>query len=237
MWLLAYVIAISCALAVLRSLWAWATLRLILFRAARGRGKIHNPGWRLIAATSLAGVRGAVTLSGVMTFPLALQFGSAFPTRDLAILLAAGAIVVSLIAANVGLPYLMRGVNLPPETWIQQEEDEARLAAARAAIGAMERALRESGEGRQDADLYMQAGTRIMANYRQRIEARLKTGNDFLLARRVDEIERGLRLLALRAERDELHRIARAGKLTDEVARTLVREVDLQESRFSAVGS
>jgi hypothetical protein len=43
-----------------------------------------------------------------------------------------------------------------------------------------------------------------------------------------------LRLAALRAERDELYRIARSGTLTNEVTRTLVREIDLQESRFSA---
>ncbi len=213
-----------------------AMLRLILFRAARGQETIRTPGWRLIAATSLAGVRGAVTLSGVMTLPLTLELGAAFPTRSLAILLAAGTIVVSLIAANVGLPYLMRGMKLPPETRPQREEDEARLAAARAAISAMELALREAGEGRQDADLYLQAGTRIMAIYRQRIEARLTTGNDFLLVRKVDEIERGLRLIALRAERDELYRIARSGGLGDDGVRALVREVDLQESRFSAAG-
>ncbi len=241
LWLLLYIVAIGCALAVLRSLWAWAMLGLILFRTARGRlrtahdrPEIRTPGWRLIGVTSLAGVRGALTLSGVMTLPLTLQDGSPFPTRDLAILLAAGIIIVSLIAANVGLPYLMKGVNLPPETVRQQEEDGARLAAAEAAIGAMERTLRETGKETPDADLYMQACGRIMAQYRQRIEARLKTNKDSFLARRVDEIERRLRLVALRAERDELYRIARSGKLTDETTRTLVREIDLQESRFIA---
>jgi NhaP-type Na+/H+ or K+/H+ antiporter len=31
---------------------------------------------------------------------------SAFPARDLAVFLAAGVIIVSLVAASVGLPYL-----------------------------------------------------------------------------------------------------------------------------------
>ncbi len=204
---------------------------------------MQAPGWRLIAATSLAGVRGAitlagvgggVTLSGVMTLPLALQDGSAFPTRDLAIFLAAGTIMVSLIAANIGLPYLMKGVKLPPETVRQQEEDEARLAAAKAAISAVERALGEIAKERQDAAVYRQAGEGIMAYYRQRIEARSTAGTDARLARRLDEIDRGLRLVAFSAERNELYRIARSGKLADDATRTLVREVDLQELRFSA---
>ncbi len=48
-----------------------------------------------------------------------------------------------------------------------------------------------------------------------------------------EQIERDLSLLALRAEREELYRMSRSGHLTDELTRTLVREVDLQEARFS----
>ena len=103
-WLVVYVAAISCALLVIRSLWTWAALRVIVLRAGRSAPTISASGWRLIAATSLAGVRGAVSLSGVMTLPLFLADGSSFPARDLAILLAAGVIVVTLVAATSGCP-------------------------------------------------------------------------------------------------------------------------------------
>ncbi|MFA5956526.1 Na+/H+ antiporter [Hyphomicrobium sp.] len=235
LWLLVYILAISCVLAALRFLWAWTSLGLILFRSSRRGQKLESPGWRLIAVTSLGGVRGALTLAGVMTLPLTLLDGSAFPARDLAILLASGTIVVSLIAANVGLPYLMKGVRLPPETTSQQEEDDARLAAAQAAIAAIDRKLHEAEKEGHDADLYVQAGTRIAANYRERIEVRSTKRKDLDLARKIDEIERKLRLVALNAERDELYRFARTGKLTDDLTRMLVREVDLQESRFRTV--
>ena len=120
-WLVVYVAAIGCALLVIRSMWTWAALRLIVLRAGRSAPTISASGWRLIAATSLAGVRGAVSLSGVMTLPLFLADGSSFPARDLAILLAAGVIVVTLVAANVGLPYV-------PERY----QDPARHAGAAA---------------------------------------------------------------------------------------------------------
>lgn len=233
LWLLAYVVAITCALAALRFLWVWATLGFILFRAARKGQKVQAPGWCVIAATSLAGVRGAITLAGILTLPLTLQDGSAFPARDLAIFLAAGVIVVSLVAANVGLPYLMKDAKLPPEPSSQKEEDAARVAAAEAAIAAIDRRLREMGAGRQDADLYMGVASRIMVLYRQRIEARSKTGEEADASRKVEEIERSLRLVALHAERAEVYRIARSGKLPEELTRELVREVDLLESRFS----
>jgi monovalent cation/hydrogen antiporter len=232
-WLLIYVVAISCALAALRLLWVWTSLRFTLFRAALKGQKPVVPSWRLIAAASLAGVRGTITLAGVLTLPLTMSDGSAFPARDLAIFLAAGVIIVSLIAASLSLPYLLQGLNLPPEPSQQEEEDRARVAAAEAAIQAIEQAQHDMGEGRGDTDLYADAGARIMELYRYRIDGRSKTGEERALARRMDEIERKLRLAGLRAERTEIYRIARSRKLSDETARKLVREIDLLEARFA----
>jgi CPA1 family monovalent cation:H+ antiporter len=234
-WLLIYVVAINCALAALRFLWVWTSLRFTLFRAALKGQKPVVPSWRLIAATSLAGVRGTITLAGVLTLPLTMYDGSAFPARDLAIFLAAGVIIVSLIAASLSLPYLFQGLKLPPEPSQQEEEDRARVAAAEAAIQAIEQAQHDMGEGRGDTDLFADAGARIMELYRQRIDGRSKTGEERALARRVDEIERKLRLAGLRAERTELYRIARSHKLSDETARKLVREIDLLEARFGTM--
>ena len=232
-WLVFYIVAISAALALLRTIWSWATLQLVLFRSAGNHPKSDTPGWRLIAMTSLAGVRGAVTLSAVMTFPLALRNGTAFPTRDLVILLAAGVIIMTLLAANVGLPYLTRGMKSPALMLERQKEDDARLAAARAAIAAVEQALPGIGPRTQDVEVYRQAAARIMARYQQQIEVRDSTGSDGGPAAKSDEIERNLHLVALRAERNELYRIAHSGQLTEELTRMLVREVDLQESLFS----
>lgn len=236
-WLLLYVAAISGALLLIRFLWTWAALRVIVFRTGPGTQTINTSGWRLITATSLAGVRGAVSLSGVMTLPLLIENGSPFPARDLAILLAAGVIVVTLIAANVGLPYVLSGIKVPPGTLERRQEDDARGAAARAAIVAVERALHETRQASEDADLFSQAGARLIAHYREQIALRGDGGQDARRGLQIDEIERRLRLLALGAERDELYRVAQSGKLTDELVRDLVREVDLQESRFSGRGS
>jgi hypothetical protein len=53
------------------------------------------------------------------------------------------------------------------------------------------------------------------------------------LVRRIDEIERELRLAGLRAERAEIYRIGRSRRLPDDLIRRLVREVDLLEARFT----
>ena len=50
----------------------------------------------------------------------------------------------------------------------------------------------------------------------------------------MDAIERELRLAGLRAEREELLASASAHGVKDIVVRKLVREVDLQEARYSS---
>src|SRR5690606_19474762 len=127
----------SFGLIVLRLAWVWVSLRLSLALARRqGRAGIM-PRKRLILATSLAGVRGAITLAGILTLPLALPGGEPFPGRDLAVFLASAVIVISLVVASIGLPRVLHGLELPPETALDAEEDEARHAAALAALGAI----------------------------------------------------------------------------------------------------
>ena len=151
-WLLIYVVAINAALAVLRFVWVWVSLRFTLLTEARHGRRSAKPSWRLVTATSIAGVRGAVTLAGVLTLPLALNDGSPFPARDLAILLAAGVIIVSLIAASVGLAPLLNGLELPPEPSHREQEDRARIMAAEAAIKAIVQAQHDLAQKHRDAE-------------------------------------------------------------------------------------
>jgi CPA1 family monovalent cation:H+ antiporter len=68
--------------------------------------------------------------------------------------------------------------------------------------------------------------------YRQRIENSTRTGEDGAKAKKNDQIERKLRLAALKAERDEIFRIARQRQINDETMRKLVREIDLLDARY-----
>jgi len=234
-WLIIYVLAINAALALLRLAWVWVSFRFTMFREARKGRTIRKPGWRLLVATSVAGVRGAITLAGVLTLPLALGDGTPFPARELAIFLAAGVIIVSLVAASIGLPLLLEGLELPPESDGNEQEDKARLAAAEAAIKAIEEEQHAMGEGTHDEDLYADIATRVMEGYRYRIEGSMKIGEEAEQLRKADRIEKALRLAGIRAERDEIYRLGRAGSLSDVAVRKLVREMDLLEARYTSV--
>jgi len=233
-WLAFYVVAISAALAALRFVWVWASLRVTSLLAARRGEPMGLPGWRLIIVVSLAGIRGAITLAGVLTLPLVMNDGTLFPARDLAIFLAAGVIIMSLVAASVGLPPLLKGLKMPAEGEKEEHEDQARVAAAQAAIQAIEKAQHDMGEGRVDADLYADAASRIMALYRRRMDGHSKTGQERAEAYKRDEIERALWLTGLQAERDTIYRAARRRKLPDDIASKLVREIDLLEARIGS---
>lgn len=228
-WLINYVIAISLGLAALRFVWVWLSFRLTLFRRRKDRAQPH---WRVIGAMSFAGVRGAITLAGVLTLPLTMLDGTPFPARDLAIFLAMGVIIFSLIAGSIGLPLMMRGLEMPPEPARDAQVDAARTAAAEAAIAAIERTQHRLADGRKDADAYVNIAARLMDLYRERIGHPAAEPQQQEMRKRDEAIERDLRLAALRAERQEVFRRVRNRELGSEAARRLVREIDLFEARF-----
>src|SRR3546814_1418748 len=87
--------------------------------------------------------------------------GSAFPARDLAIFLAMGVIITSLVAASIGLPLLLRNLQMPDEPSPQAEEDAAWIAAAHAAIGEIERVRHDLAERSEEHTSELQSLMRI----------------------------------------------------------------------------
>lgn len=232
-WLAVYVLVINFGLALARFIWVWISL-YIAYRFAKRRGDpaAHPPGWRLTAAMSVAGVRGAITLAGVLTLPLALADGTPFPARDLTIFLAAGVIILSLTAASFLLPRLLQGLQSPTESIEDEHTERARAEAAKAAIRAVEEAAHNMALGDSDVDLYAEAAARVMDLYRRRIEGQVG-GENSIRIRRMNDIERQLRITGLQAERETLYSLARSNKISDEKSRSLVREIDLMEERLA----
>ncbi len=233
-WLGMYAVGVTAGLALLRLLWVWVSLRANLYRRRRTDAAAKKVSWRLVLATSLAGVRGAITLAGILTLPLLMPDGSPFPARDLAVFLAAAVIVLSLIGASVSLPPLLRGLDVPQEPAAEQEEDRARAAAARAAIESIKTAqgsLLESA-GLADIEVYANAASRVIAIYQPHIHERTREETEARRLRKADAAERALRLAALRGERAEIINLLRHHEISDETSRKLVHEIDLLESRY-----
>lgn len=232
-WLILYVVAINVLLAALRFFWVWVSLQFTMFRASRTGREIQKPSFRLIAVMSLAGVRGAITLAGILTLPLVLTDGTAFPARDLAIFLASGVIIMSLVAASIGLPILLKGLEIPKDHSKSQEIDVARVSAAEKAIKAIEKLQHDCNKNEStEIHLYTDAAARLMEIYRSRIDRYTKTEEEVAQFLRIDQIERDIQLTALRAEREEIYSFGRSRRLSDDVVRKLVKDIDLIEARL-----
>ena len=231
-WLAVHALAINLGLGLLRFAWVWVSLRLTLFAARRRGESPPPPHWRLVAAASLAGVRGAITLAGVMSLPILLPDGSPFPARELAVFLAAAVILVSLVVASLGLPLVLKGLELPEEQAERQAEERARRSAAIAAIAAIEKAQRDVTLPAAEADAHGSAAAQVIALYQRRLDGATPAGATAAQRRKAAQAERALRLAGLHAEREEIFNLARQSRISDETSRKLVREIDLVEARY-----
>ncbi|HET9624789.1 MAG TPA: Na+/H+ antiporter [Kofleriaceae bacterium] len=205
--------AILAALVAVRFAWVWISLQLALRRGRVLGATPRGPTLRLIAATAVAGVRGAVSLAAALTLPLTMADGSKFPAREVAIFLCAAVIVVWLIGASVGLPILLRTVKLPDDT---AEADHLRTRArlAEAAIAELEH---------QPPSV---AADHVLELYRARLIDPDEPGDR-------PTLERELRLLAIASERRALRALFAAREIDEAMHQRITHELDLIEEALA----
>ena len=234
------VVAIFLVLLALRFIWVQSIWRLIgVIRRWRGKEDlVLVPNARSCWLLTVGGVRGAVTLAGVMSVPLLIGAGKAFPERDLLIFIAAGVILLSLVSACIALPLLLRGVTKSPDERLHQEVQEAWRRTAEAAIHALEAEEVIDANAPQDAaqaTLATELKARLMAEYRDELDSYNDSAEARALAEQMDLLERRLRLRALRAQRLELYELHRQHLVGDEVVRQVLGELDLSEANLGQV--
>lgn len=229
------VVAIFLVLLVLRFIWVQSTWRVSgLMRRWRGKGELTLvPTARSCWLLTVGGVRGAVTLAGVLSVPL-LMGSDAFPERDLMIFIAAGVILLSLIAACIALPLLLRGIEKSPDDKRRNEVREAWRKTAEAAIHALEVEDAKPLDA-AEAALAAELKARIMSEYRHQLEVYNDSAEAQALAFQMDLLERRLRLKALRAQRLELYSLSRHHQIGDDVLREVLGELDLSEANLGTV--
>ena len=240
--LLGYVAAISCALLALR--WAWLMLgvRSSLHKAHRQGRMVERPSALLTLATTVAGIRGAVTLAAALSIPTHLANGRVFPERNLLIFLATGTILFTLVLGSIVLPLLLRRIPPVEDTQAQHEERLARTAACQAAIASL--ALPEDQAQQHSAQWlaqHQEVAGRITQEYRNRIQLLDESGvantpvaqsdsPEVVHERRMRylrEIE--LRLHCIQVERNTLYAERQAHRINDEMLRSMVSELDMSE--------
>lgn len=186
--LILYVFIITAGLVVIR--FAWIALMRVAekWRAfEKGKRGFNKEDWRGISIMTFAGARGAITLSLVMSIPILLESGNAFPQRSLIIFIASGVIVLTLIMATFIVPLLA------PK---KEDEETQRLTETEVVIEILRNVIEELNA--QQTPENRSATQSVIRSYSKRIE-RIKENSDFDFE---TESYRELWLQALRWEQE-----------------------------------
>ncbi len=200
-------------------------IRLVDRRPAQ-RARRVGPRERVVAAWS--GMRGAVTLAAALALPLTTDEGDALPERELIQFIAFAVILITVVGQGLTLPALIRRLGVVEDASEREKEEvEARLAAIDAAIQRLEELAREDWVNEDTVDR-----VRAMLDFRmRRFQARGNAGDDGAIEERSQAYQRLMREL-YEAQRLALAEMHRAGEISTELMRELVREIDLEESRL-----
>lgn len=231
-WLPIYGALICLGLVLTRLLWVVVSLKLGEFFARR-RGKQRTKiSKRIMLAISVAGVRGAVTLAGVMTLPLAMSDGSPFPARELAICLAAIVLLFSLVIASVGLPLLLKKEHHPANDQVLRERTIVQDAILNAALKSIATTCQElAAEHPDDITLYTNMADRLSISLLRQSGKDEQEKSSEALARE-QEISRNMRLKAVVASCQAVYHLAKQHRISDTLAREQVLWLDMEEARI-----
>ncbi|CAM2153507.1 Uncharacterized Na(+)/H(+) exchanger YjcE [Pararobbsia alpina] len=229
------VFAVLIALYLVRFAWVALLRRLTARRTARQGVANAVPGTRFSAIMTVAGVRGAVTLAGVLSLPLARADGTPFPGRHIAIFIAAGVILMSIVVAVIALPLLLRGTRRFADPHAD-EERRARRIAARAAIEAIAVEQRRAAQDPSLAEFdHVDAvASRVVDMYERRLAVLDESPRETGEASRDEALELRLRIAAMQAQRGVFLDMHATQKINDATLNKLVREVDLLETALIA---
>jgi monovalent cation/hydrogen antiporter len=219
-------LAVTGTLIVTRMLWVFP-LSAVTQRLAGTR-----PSWPVPAVVSWAGTRGVVPLAAALSIPLTSASGAPLAHRDLILVIAITAIVISLIVQGLTLGPLVRlaGIARPGDAR-EEEEAAARLRLAEAALARLEELADEAGTGGYRAD--DDAIGRTRASLRARVGRARARAEGTAAAEPGGLTDRELRRALNAAEHAELARLYDDGTITAATRQHLQRSLDLEAARLN----
>lgn len=211
-----YILAIGFVIMLIRMIWTYCYMGIDFVLSKGGAVK---PSMKVSVLTGLTGVRGAITMAGVLSLPYFVASGGLFPERSLTIMLAGGIILLTLISAAVLLPLFSKreaariSAQKPPY-------DQYKIRLLRAAVMRIEEETTKENEA---------AAFELIGEYKRLIEQiRYENKED----ERIREIEQELmeyRLIGLRTERKFLRECISEGQVSQDVIGRMLNSLDLRE--------
>ncbi|MFC7221111.1 Na+/H+ antiporter [Streptomyces polyrhachis] len=231
-----YAVAVLGAVVLSRFVWVYPAAYGPRFTVRGGRltGRLlappgRRPPWRSMFIVSWAGMRGVVSLAIAFSIPQHTVDGAPFPARDLVLFLTFTTVIGTLVGQGLTLPALIRllkvrGGDAQRETLA---EAQAQSEASRAAHERLEALLAEPANRLpQPLEDRLRA---VLERRRNAVWERLG-GVDEATGETADATYRRLAREVIDAERETFVALRDARRIDDELLRTLLRRLDLEEA-------
>ncbi|MBB3075826.1 CPA1 family monovalent cation:H+ antiporter [Streptomyces violarus] len=225
-----YAVAVFLVVVAARFVWVYPATFLPRLLSARIREREQNPTWKGAFIIAWAGMRGVVSLAIAFSIPLTMHDGEEpFPHRNLILFLTFTTVIGTLVVQGLTLPPLIRLLKLPGRD--PQAETLAEANAQAQASRAAERRLDELLADERNA-LPGPLADRlriVLERRRNAVWERLGQANP-VTGESVDDTYRRLSREMIGTEREVFVRLRDARYIDDEMLRTLLRRLDLEEA-------
>jgi CPA1 family monovalent cation:H+ antiporter len=214
-----------------RIVWVFAMAFLPRKLSRRIRDNEEAPTAAQVFIVAWAGMRGVVSLAAAFAVPAMTLSGAAFPGRAQLVFLTFVVVIGTLLLHGLTLPWIIKVLDVQGDDAHQDALDEA-AAQTKAAQAAADRLDEILARQRPESDVHQRAA-KILRHWNDR---RSNSAWE-QLGRSADEIGEGpasafrrLRLEMLKAERASFIAERDAGRINDEVLRSALRGLDLEEA-------
>ncbi|MER5403202.1 Na+/H+ antiporter [Streptomyces sp. NPDC002769] len=224
-----YAVVVFLVVVAARFVWVYPATFLPRILSSRIRGREENPTWKAPFVIGWAGMRGVVSLAIAFSIPLSVDGGKSFPERNLLLFLTFTTVIATLVVQGLTLPPLIRLLKLPGRD--PQAETLAEANAQAQASRAAEQRLDELLADERNA-LPPPLADRLRSVLERRRNAvweRLGAVNP-VTGESADDTYRRLARKMISAEREVFVRLRDHRYIDDEMLRTLLRRLDLEEA-------
>ncbi|MGW1228560.1 Na+/H+ antiporter [Streptomyces sp. NPDC001478] len=224
-----YAVAVFLAVVVVRFLWVYPATYLPRALSARIRRREPETNWTSPLIVGWAGMRGVVSLAIAFSIPMVTSAGDDFPARNLVLFLTFTTVIGTLVIQGLTLPVLVRVLKLPGRD--ARAETLAEAQAQSQASAAAEARLEELLADRRNhlpQPLTDRLRT-VLERRRNAVWERLGAANP-VTGESADDTYRRLAGEMIEAEREVFVRLRDERSIDDEMMRTLLRRLDLEEA-------
>ncbi|WP_133139663.1 Na+/H+ antiporter [Legionella genomosp. 1] len=222
---------ITCSLIALRALWIYLTLPFEAMIARRKQAEWKIPNLKIVTAIAFGGIRGAIALAAILSLPTWMPDGSPFPMRDLLISVVVGVVLCSLLLSAIVLPLIIPSLRSLIIESPDDEEFQARIAAAQAGIQAIEQELAQLAENLNEEELNLctQVGKTLTASLSQFVSSSVGGETEKMASLKALDFEESLRLAALEGARKELRQLRKKGRINNSTMIGIIHLLDIRQ--------